>query len=419
MSLETHIAGAEDKLLDSLHFAGKTNASFVTSRACASFAPQAASNFTPNGVRLLRYSLADQSGWLEGNTLRLVMTIHNATANPLRPVVDSPASMFRRVRLIGNGSAMIEDIEEYGRVHEMFSLLQSSERRYNAHAEGWGSTDVTSSTFNDPGRPDPIPGNSARTVVVKLLSSFLTQGKAIPLNMVPVVIELELAGANEAFEDDSNAWYITQPRLVADVLTLDNALQNSYASHILQGKQLPYMMHGLYSLRATIPPGSTLFSLPVARAFTRLSTAYITFWDSTGKYVNRFNSIVQLGAGNPNTTDSDGASWNITIGADRYPEFDVSSTQESWYRLGLAQLMHTSKDSFSISPYQYRTDKFIAAMNFEKALGQAGHSGVNTRSGSQLTFNIRGLPASINTIHVVLHYECAVNVSAAGIEVLD
>ena len=125
MSLETHIAGAEDKLLDSLHFAGKTSASYVTERRSVSFAPQAASNFTPNGVRLLRFALSDQTGWLEGNSLRLCMTIHNATANPLRPVVDSPASMFRRVRLIGNGSAMIEDIEEYGRVHEMFSLLLS------------------------------------------------------------------------------------------------------------------------------------------------------------------------------------------------------------------------------------------------------------------------------------------------------
>jgi hypothetical protein len=44
---------------------------------------------------------------------------------------------------------------------------------------------------------------------------------------------------------------------------------------------------------------------------------------------------------------------------------------------------------------------------------------VNTRSGSQLTLNFRGLPTAINTIHVVLHYEVAVNVSAAGIEVLD
>ena len=211
MSLETHIAGAEDKLVDSLHFAGKTSASYVTERRSVSFAPQAASNFTPQGVRLMRFNLADQNGWLVGDTVRLVMTIHNAKATNLVPVVDSPASMFRRVRLIGNGSAMIEDIEEYGRVHEMFSMLQSSARRYNAHAEGWGSTDLHSATFNSPGAPDPIPGNSARTVVVKLLSSFLTQGKAIPLNMVPVVIELELAGADDAFEGFNNSWYITQP----------------------------------------------------------------------------------------------------------------------------------------------------------------------------------------------------------------
>ena len=232
MSLETHIAGAEDKLLDSLQFAGKTSASYVTERRSVSFAPQAASNFTPNGVRL---------GWLDGSTMRLVFTLHNGRGVPLVPVTDSPASMFRRVRLIGNGSAMIEDIEEYGRVHEMFSRLQSSARRYNAFAEGWGSDEVHSATFDEPGESDDIPANSARTVVVKLLSSFLTQGKHIPLNMVPVVIEIELAGADDAFSGTGNSWYITQPRLVGDILTLDNALQNSYASHILQGKQLPYI----------------------------------------------------------------------------------------------------------------------------------------------------------------------------------
>jgi hypothetical protein len=300
----------------------------------------------------------------------------------------------------------------------MFSRLQSSARRYNAFAEGWGSDEVHSATFDEPGEPDDIPGNSARTVVVKLLSSFLTQGKAIPLNMVPVVIELEIAGADDAFSGTGNSWYLTQPRLLGDVLTLDNSLQNSYASHILQGKQLPFMMHGLYSVRATIPPGSTLYSLPIARGFTRLSTCYWSLWDGSGKYVNTFNSIVRADVPG-NTTDSDQASWNITIGADRYPEFDCSSLQESWYRLSLAQLMHTGKDSFSISPQQYKGTKFIGAMNFEKALGQAGHTGVNTRSGSQLTLNFRGLPPSINAIHVVLHYEVAVNVSAAGIEVLD
>jgi hypothetical protein len=422
MSLETHIAGAEDKLLDSLHFAGKTSASYVTERRSVSFAPQAASNFTPQGVRLMRFNLADQNGWLVGDTLRLVMTIHNASANPLSPRTDSPASMFRRVRLIGNGSAMIEDIEEYGRVHEIFARLRSSAERYNDHAEGWGIDAEHHCTLDQPGVADPIPGNKARTVVVKLLSSFLTQGKAIPLNMVPVVLELELDGADAVFIGSGNSWYITAPRLIGDCLTLDNSLQNSYASHILQGKQLPFMMHGLYSVRATIPAGSTMYSLPISRGFTRLSTCYYTFFDSNGggSWVNYFTApLVHEIDNTDNTTDTDQCSWNITIGAARYPEFDVSSVQESWYRLALAQLMHTGSKTFSISPWQYRTTKFIGAMNFEKALGEAGHTGVNTRSGSQLTLNFRGLPASIDTIHVILHYEVAVNVSAAGIEVLD
>jgi hypothetical protein len=42
MSLETHIAGAEDKLLDSLHCAGKVSASYVTERRSVTFAPHLA-----------------------------------------------------------------------------------------------------------------------------------------------------------------------------------------------------------------------------------------------------------------------------------------------------------------------------------------------------------------------------------------
>jgi len=424
MSLETHIAGAEDKLLDSLHFAGKTSASYVTERRSVSFAPQAASDFKPGGVRLMRFNLADQTGWLDGSTLRLVMTINNAAtgqgASSLFPVADSPASMFRRVRIIGNGSAMIEDIEEYGRVHQIFSTLQSSQRRANDVIEAWGGVESHNPTLGGPVDPDRIPPGKSRTVVVHLLSSFLSQGKHIPLNMVPLVLELELADADQCFAGTGSNWYINRPRLIGDVLTLDNALQNSYAKHILDGRTLPFMMHGLYSVRATIPPGSTLFSLPIARGFTRLSTAYVTFYDDDGKWVTEYVGPMGNELDTPtNTTDNDTTQWNVTIGADRYPDFDVDSIQEAYYRLRLAQLMHHGNDSFSISPYQYRSNKYIAAMNFEKCPGKAGHTGVNTRSGSQLTFHFRGLKSTINTIHVILHFEQAVNVSAAGVEVLD
>ncbi len=65
-------------------------------------------------------------------------------------------------------------------------------------------------------------------VCVQLLSSMLTQGKHIPLNMLPLVLELELADADEAFAETGTSWSITRPRLCADVLSVDNALPSSY-----------------------------------------------------------------------------------------------------------------------------------------------------------------------------------------------
>ena len=86
----------------------------------------------------MRFSLADQQGWLDGGTVRLIFKLTNLhVTGSLQPIVDSPASMFRRMRLIANGSAVIEDIEEYGRVHQMFSELLPSQRRYNDVTEAW------------------------------------------------------------------------------------------------------------------------------------------------------------------------------------------------------------------------------------------------------------------------------------------
>mgnify|MGYP007013085749 CR=1 FL=1 len=98
MSRETHISGSQDSLIDSLSFADRITASYVTERRSCSFQPQSGGLFSPNGVRLMRFNLADQSGWLVGDTVRLVMQITNNTAVAMQPICDSPASMFRRCR---------------------------------------------------------------------------------------------------------------------------------------------------------------------------------------------------------------------------------------------------------------------------------------------------------------------------------
>ena len=121
-----------------------------------------------------------------------------------------------------------------------------------------------------------------------------------------------------------------------------------------------------------------------------------------------------------NDTSVDNFEFFVTIGAERYPQFAVDSVQESWYRLRLANLVHMGTDSFSITSGQYRSDQFVAALNLEKAPGSAGHSGVNTRGGSQVTVHFKNVDTSkASFVHVILHCDQVCSASAAGVELLD
>ncbi len=56
----------------------------------------------------------------------------------LRPL-GGPWSFFRRVRRLCNGQ-VIEDIDNYSRVHELFSILTAKDSRDNEEVEGFGKT---------------------------------------------------------------------------------------------------------------------------------------------------------------------------------------------------------------------------------------------------------------------------------------
>ncbi len=122
--------------------------------------------------------------------------------------------------------------------------------------------------------------------------------------------------------------------------------------------------------------------------------------------------------GKTNTSENDDFEFYLNVGSSRYPQFSVDSHQECFYRRRLARQTAQGSDSVSIAPYAYRTNKFITALNLEKAPGASSHSGINTRSGSQLTLKLRNTGAA-TTCHVILVYDQICNVSAAGVEVLD
>ena len=60
-----------------------------------------------------------------------------------------------------------------------------------------------------------------------------------------------------------------------DLITLDNALDNSYAEHLLSGKSLPINYNTFVSQMQTIV-GQIKPNVNVTRALTRLKTVFIT-----------------------------------------------------------------------------------------------------------------------------------------------
>jgi hypothetical protein len=174
----------------------------------------------------------------------------------IRPL-GGPWAFFKRLRIL-RGGQLIEDIADYNRVHQMFSVLSSSDSRINDMGEGFGVEfdirDKNERLGSDNGdyTTNILSGigvNDAQTVLFKPLSGLLNQPKFIPLRYCPLTIELDLvetltepiatttlAGGGPADPEITQAntgtkWQIENVQVKVDLCTLDNELENTYAKH--------------------------------------------------------------------------------------------------------------------------------------------------------------------------------------------
>jgi hypothetical protein len=106
------------------------------------------------------------------------------------------------------------------------------------------------------------------------------------------------------------------------------------------------------------------------------------------------------------------------VGSLRFPSFDAVGVGEHFMRLRQACQVHFGTDSFSLTGRRYRTNRYINAVELEKAPGVACHTGVNTRSGNPLTLNLYGIP-NVASCLIVVCFDLTVKISLSGVEVLD
>ena len=442
----------EDRLIDGLSFKLAPGASYVTDRRSVTFHPQGSNIYKPvSGTKLIRFNLTGDA-WLDPNTVRVSFTLQNPDSSKNLRTQGYPWGFFRRLRILAGGQ-IIEDIDNYNRVHHMYHLLQNPLLRYADAAENFGIIpdswrETTPTTLDYHG----IKPGQGQVVMFTLLSGLLNQDKYLPIRYMPLIIELELVdsmqdpilsdfyagGTNALTTSNTNTtnWEIINCEVKADMCTLDNALDNSYAEHLLSGKSLPINYSTYVSQMQTVTEQK--IAVNVARALTRLKSVMVSFqkeYDFTttgstrkytfGKMWNDFFSPMSP----ENQHDvllhqADGEfEFQLQIGSKLFPEYPIRSHAEAYYQLRKMFGLGSSNNSvFDITAGSYRDNKFVIGIDTEKVL-EAGWTGLNTRAGDlmRVKFDLRVADAvrRPDRIHIVLQSDQILEIRDTGVQVFD
>jgi len=449
--------GIEDKLIDGLSFKLNPGASYVVDRRSVTFHPQGSNIYkTSAGTKLIRIVLTGDN-WLDPSTFRIMFDVNNddTTANRMLRVLGGPWCFFRRMRVLCAGQ-LVEDIMDYNRIHEMMHIMIANESRDNDAAEAFGN--MWSSQDWQMGKTNAdnfrgIPPGQKLTVLFKPLSGILNQNKMLPIRYAPITLELELVddvtepivsvfGAAETSFKAANTsllWSLTNVQVKVDVCTLDNALDNSYAQHLLSGKSLPISYNTFVSQMQTIA-GQDAPSINVSRALTRLKSVFITLTkDAINNRANKpgmkfwndfFSPMWEKNYAGIWTHDPDGEfEFQLQIGSKLFPEYPVRSHNEAFYQLKKTLGVQASAvHNFDISAIEYRSNKFVLGTDCEKVL-DAGFTGLNTRAGDLMTVKFKyagkgdlanGSYANLaDRLHIVLHSDQIMEIRDTGVQVFD
>ena len=274
---------------------------------------------------------------------------------------------------------------------------------------------------------------------------FLESNYYLPVRYAPLEIEITIVsdaeepvikGVNSASattiggdrggayftEGDTTKWQLNNIFLRAEVVQLDNAVNNNITSHLLQGGSLKIVYPMYHTITQSFNASGTEIDMNVVKSASNLNGAFITFYRTqrgdklvAGKedgyylpdnYVyKRFNYFYNPminsrfnDRGYGATGDNRGfgfadknynISWQIQIANEKYPEFESQSLAEHMYFLRrMLNYMTPDQDACSITYEQYATNKFIIGIPFEK-MNEQNLTGINTKMGSLMTAKIK------------------------------
>ncbi len=424
---------AEEVLIDSLSFKLPSSGQYVVDRRSCTYHTEGSNSYSANaGTKVIRFRLAGDGQWLDPTTFRIMFDVVNNDANPtvkkLRPIGRAHA-FFRRLRISVRGQ-IIEDIDNYNRVCELFHILQTPASRENDAIEQFGYNkdiaDLSTTTL--------LPGiTNYQTVMFQPLAGIFQQTKYLPLRYAPLEIELELADVMDpivstfgtAFTDlnTSTTWKIENCMVKVDLCTLDNALENSYVSHFMGGKTINIVFNTFISTLQTVVSAET--QINVSRSLSKMKSVFVTLdkvfaGDRATHYNKVWNNFWSPNAGNGTTntlthTEERFHHFQLQIGAKLFPEYPIKTHAEAFYSLRKALgIQANNLHSIDIDGNEFRNNKFIVGIDTEKLLGLS-FTGMNTRS-NLMTVHLKSQVGDhkANRVHIILLSEQILELGDTG-----
>jgi len=415
---EMAAAASETSLLSSLSFKLPESSQYIQRRRDVVWYPTGSSTVNPQGCNTVRFLLAG-SDWLALDELLVEFTIkNNDSSKNLFPNADGddsgeslnggPYVWWQRARLFASGE-LVDDVLYFNHCEHMLRQMMPQHVKYNHDALGYVGIPNYGSAIMLPSNPAStsyIPANSSYTCMFRPMSLGLVRaGKLWPLWASTLQLELTLANTTDCCGTNSghsSSFELQNIRLRIPTVTLDSQLQDSYQKVLLSGKSFQIATTNWFNQFYALSKGQTDVWIPISRALSRLKLAfakfdcnfsgdptrmyYPDFGLSGSQYTNAFHGIL----------DDGDVKTQLQIGSLLFPEIPNEGISEHYRALLQALgLLDSTWKSTSIGGIEFRRFGFVIASLLAK-VENGWASGLNLQSGSQLRYQLAGLPASNN-----------------------
>ena len=444
--MDLAIAGGSDgdQLLQSLSFKLPSTAQYVQGRRLVTFQPSGASSFSPSNNRVAIVNLNGQGGWVDPASIRLMFKVRNLDTEKPLIFQSSGHSCWSRLRIMIGGT-VVEDIQPYSRVHELFRrTLINEEWVGNEAAEGLGKFYVPEPPFYAVPHPtlvnSVIEPNSYATLLVRPCCGLLSANKMLPCKYAPITMEWTLSDVNEAViqhasnhplgVESSTSYEITEVQVFCAQVQLDSALEAQFASLLMSNRALQIPLSTIHTQQQALPSGNTEFSVSLVRALTRLSAIYVTFMDEAIEFErNLVTSFI-----NPSRLEKEITSiygheetlleFQCQIGSKLWPETPAKGPQLFNMLREATATYDESIRTLAITPQAYKRHQFVIGVPLQSVPG-AFASGLNTRSGDLLSLRARnlnqqgGAKVGASRIFVMMNCQMVLSIREGSVDVLD